>query len=99
MEEPALRSVNLPVFGTTAPVLHRLLGNTARFSRREAVRITKQPGPPPLDCTPVNNDNNQTFQVFCDFDSEPELAWNLIESFSLSNKHRFQVFAFSLNFS
>ena len=51
MEEPAPRSVNPPVFGTTAPVLHRLLGNTARFSRREAVRITKQPGPPPLDCT------------------------------------------------
>ena len=45
----------------------------------------------------VSDDNNQTFQVFCDFDSEPGLAWNLIESFSLSNKHRFQVFAFSLN--
>ncbi|XP_022781708.1 uncharacterized protein LOC111322794 [Stylophora pistillata] len=28
--------------------------------------------------------------VFCDFNSEPEFAWNLIESFSLSNKHRFQ---------
>ncbi|XP_022781730.1 uncharacterized protein LOC111322809 [Stylophora pistillata] len=28
--------------------------------------------------------------VFCDFNSEPEFAWNLIESFSLSNKSRFQ---------
>ena len=33
--------------------------------------------------------------MFCDFDSEPGFAWNLIESFSLSNKDRFQVFTFS----
>ena len=46
----------------------------------------------------VDDDNNQTFQVFCDFDSEPGFAWNLIESFSLSNKDRFQVFTFSLIF-
>ncbi|PFX34616.1 hypothetical protein AWC38_SpisGene487 [Stylophora pistillata] len=38
----------------------------------------------------LNDDNSQTFQVFCDFDSEPGFAWNLIESFSLSNNHRFQ---------
>ena len=52
MEEPALRSVSPQVFGTTVPVLYRLLVNTARFSREEAVRIIKQPGSPPLDCTP-----------------------------------------------
>ena len=46
----------------------------------------------------VDDDNNQTFQVFCDFDSEPGFAWNLIESFSLSNKDGFQVFTFSLIF-
>ena len=51
IEEPVLRSVNPQVFGTTVPVLYRLLEDTARFSRKEAVRITKQPGPPPLDCT------------------------------------------------
>ena len=39
----------------------------------------------------VIDDNSRTFQVFCDFDSEPGFAWNLIESFSLSNKHLFQV--------
>ena len=39
----------------------------------------------------VEDDSNGTFQVFCDFDSEPGLAWNLIESFSLSNKNLFQV--------
>ncbi|PFX34670.1 hypothetical protein AWC38_SpisGene506 [Stylophora pistillata] len=38
----------------------------------------------------LNDDNSQTFQVFCDFDSEPGFAWNLIESFSLSNSHLFQ---------
>ncbi|XP_078375359.1 uncharacterized protein LOC144658766 [Oculina patagonica] len=39
----------------------------------------------------VIDDSNQTFQVFCDFDSEPGFAWNLIQSFSLSNKDLFQV--------
>ena len=39
----------------------------------------------------VINDSNQTFQVFCDFDSEPGFAWNLIQSFSLSNQHYFEV--------
>ena len=39
----------------------------------------------------VNDDRNQTFQVFCDFDSEPGFAWNLIESFNLSNNHLFKV--------
>jgi len=38
----------------------------------------------------IVDDSNQTFQVFCDFDSEPEFAWNLIQSFSLSNKHYFE---------
>ena len=51
IEESVLRSVNPQVFGTTVPVLYRLLEDTARFSRKEAVRITKQPGPSPLDCT------------------------------------------------
>ena len=32
MEEPAMRSVSPQVFGTTVPVLYRLLVNTARFS-------------------------------------------------------------------
>ena len=39
----------------------------------------------------VEDDSNRTFQVFCDFDSEPGFAWNLIESFSLSNRLLFQV--------
>ena len=39
----------------------------------------------------VEDDSSRTFQVFCDFDSEPGFAWNLIESFSLSNRLLFQV--------
>ena len=39
----------------------------------------------------VIDNTNQTLQVFCDFNSEPGFAWNLVESFSLSNKHLFQV--------
>ena len=39
----------------------------------------------------IINDDNETFQVFCDFDSEPGFAWNLIQSFSLSNKDLMRV--------
>ena len=39
----------------------------------------------------IIDDTNQTLQVFCDFNSEPGFAWNLVESFSLSNKGSFQV--------
>ena len=44
----------------------------------------------------VIDDDNDTFQVFCDFDSEPGFAWNLIQSFTLSNKDNFQVTAINL---
>ena len=39
----------------------------------------------------IIDNTNQTLQVFCDFNSEPAFAWNLVESFSLSNKDSFQV--------
>ncbi|XP_078375072.1 uncharacterized protein LOC144658519 [Oculina patagonica] len=38
----------------------------------------------------IEDDSNQTLQVFCDFDSEPGFAWNLIQSFSLANKNLFE---------
>ena len=47
----------------------------------------------------VSVNNIQTFQVFCDFNSEPGFAWNLIESFSLSNKGQFQVIWYLFVFS
>ena len=39
----------------------------------------------------VEDGSNQAFQVFCDFDSEPGFAWNLIQSFSLVNKDFMKV--------
>ena len=39
----------------------------------------------------IIDDSSQSFQVFCDFDSEPGFAWTLIQSFSLSNKDLFKV--------
>ena len=39
----------------------------------------------------ITDDNNETFQVFCDFDSEPGFPWNLIQSFSFSNKDLMKV--------
>ena len=39
----------------------------------------------------IIDNTNLTLQVFCDFSSEPGFAWNLVESFSLSNKDLFQV--------
>ena len=37
----------------------------------------------------ITDDSDLSFQVFCDFDSEPGFAWNLIQSFSLSKKDIF----------
>ena len=39
----------------------------------------------------IIDNTNQALQVLCDFNSEPGFAWNLVESFSLSNKDNFQV--------
>ena len=39
----------------------------------------------------IIDDDNETFQVFCDFDSEPGFAWNLIQSFSFSKKDLMKV--------
>ena len=47
----------------------------------------------------ITDDSNRTLQVFCDFHAEPGYAWNLIESFSLSNVNRFGVIVSNLNLS
>ena len=39
----------------------------------------------------IIDNSSQSFQEFCDFHSEPGFAWNLIQSFSLSNKDLFKV--------
>ena len=73
------------------------VGKHCEIQQKRSCQDYKAAGSTASGLYTVNDDNNQTFQVFCDLDSEPGFAWNLIESFSLSNKHRFQVFAFSLN--
>ena len=74
------------------------VGKHCEIQQKRSCQDYKAAGSTASGLYTVDDDNNQTFQVFCDFDSEPGFAWNLIESFSLSNKDRFQVFTFSLIF-
>ena len=53
MEEPAMKSVSQPAFGTTVLVRNRLLEDTARF-RPDVVKTTKQLGWTSLDCTKLS---------------------------------------------
>ena len=53
MEEPAMRSVSPPAFGTTVLVRNSLLEDTPRL-RREVVKTTKQLGWTSLDCTKLS---------------------------------------------
>ena len=39
----------------------------------------------------IIDDSDRVFKVFCDFDSEPNFAWNLIQSFKFSNNDDFKV--------
>ena len=71
------------------------VGKHCEIQQKRSCQDYKAAGSTASGLYTVDDDNNQTFQVFCDFDSEPGFAWNLIESFSLSNKDRFQVFTFS----
>ena len=53
MEEPAMKSVSPPAFGTTVLVRNRLLEDTARF-RPDVVKTAKQLGRTSLDCTKLS---------------------------------------------
>ena len=66
-------------------------GRHCEIQLRRSCQDYKATGSSKSGLYPVEDDSSRTFQVFCDFDSEPGFAWNLIESFSLSNKHLFQV--------
>ena len=79
------------MFGTTVPVLCRLLVKQCEIQLRRSCQDYKAAGSTASGLYTVTDDRNQTFQVFCDFDSEPGFTWNLIESFNLSNKHLFKV--------
>ena len=67
------------------------VGKHCEIQLRRSCQDYKAAGSSKSGLYPVEDDSNRTFQVFCDFDSELGYAWNLIESFSLSNKHLFQV--------
>ena len=45
----------------------------------------------------VFDESNQLFEVFCDFETDPNRVWTLITSFSLSNKDQYKV-AFSIDY-
>ena len=62
-----------------------------RKRKRKSCQAYKAAGERSSGLYTISDDSNQSFQVFCDFDSEPGFAWNLIQSFSLSNKACFKV--------
>ena len=59
--------------------------------KRKSCQAYKAAGERKSGLYTITDDSDQSFQVFCDFDSEPGFAWNLIQSFSLSKKDRFKV--------
>ena len=81
MEEHVRKYVCPRASGTTVLVQQSLLADTVK--RERAARETSS------GLYTITDDSDQSFQVFCDFDSEPGFAWNLIQSFSLSKKDIF----------
>ncbi|KAL9951378.1 hypothetical protein ACROYT_G044032 [Oculina patagonica] len=46
----------------------------------------------------VYDSQNNTFQVYCDFDSEVNFVWTLVESFSLGNVNQLDTKRFGVDF-
>ena len=87
MEEHVRKYVSPRTSGTTVLVQQSLLVDTVK--RERAARPLRAAGETSSGLYTITDDSDQSFQVFCDFDSEPEFAWNLIQSFSLSKKDIF----------
>ena len=68
----------------------RFFGRHCEFERKSC-QAYKAAGERSSGLHTTIDDSNRSFQVFCDFDSEPGFTWNLIQSFSFSNKDRFKV--------
>ena len=68
----------------------RFFGRHCEFERKSC-QTYKAAGERSSGLYIIIDDSNRSFEVFCDFDSEPGFAWNLIQSFSFSNKDRFKV--------
>ena len=68
----------------------KFFGRHCEFERKSC-QAYKAAGERSSGLYTIIDDSNQSSQVFCDFESEPGFAWNLIQSFSLSNKDCFKV--------
>ncbi|CAH3028432.1 unnamed protein product [Porites evermanni] len=61
----------------------KFIGRHCEFERKSC-QAYKTAGETSSGLYTIIDDSNQSFQVFCDFASEPGFAWNLIQSFRLS---------------
>ncbi|PFX34675.1 uncharacterized protein LOC111324171 [Stylophora pistillata] len=77
-------------FNCSCPV--PFVGKRCETQLRRSCQDYKAAGSTASGLYTLNDDKSQIFQVFCDFDSEPGFAWNLIESFSLSNVNNSDLF-------
>ena len=68
----------------------KFFGRHCEFERKSC-QAYKAAGERSSGLYTIIDDSNRSFQVFCDFESESGFAWNLIQSFSLSNKDCFKV--------
>ncbi|KAM7432473.1 hypothetical protein ABFA07_017110 [Porites harrisoni] len=61
----------------------KFIGRHCEFERKSC-QVYKAAGERSSGLYTIIDDSSQSFQVFCDFASEPGFAWNLIQSFRLS---------------
>ena len=83
MGEHAQKFVSPREFGTTVLSQKKFVGRHGEFERKSC-QAYKAAGERSSGLYTITDDSNQSFQVFCDFASEPGFAWNLIQSFRLS---------------
>ena len=92
MEESAKKSVSPQAFASTVLARYtHAVGKRCETRLRKSCQEYKAAGINMSGLHKIIDDSNQILQVFCDFDSEPGFAWSLIQSFSLSNQHYFEV--------
>ncbi|KAJ7363611.1 hypothetical protein OS493_009773 [Desmophyllum pertusum] len=87
MEEPACNEICEPTsvrYNCSCPA--PFVGKHCEIQLRKSCQDYKAAGENTSGLYEVIDNSNRTFQVFCDFHSEPGFAWNLIQSFSLANK-------------
>ena len=84
MEEHVQKYVSPRAFGTTVLAQQSLLVDTVSLKEKAA-------GERKSGLYTIIDDSDRVFKVFCDFDSEANFAWNLIQSFNFSNNDDFKV--------